>query len=135
MELRKLIVNLRKEDELSINGTSTTLGKSKSGIHSILRKLEETGSWEAKKPVGMSRKTTAMEDRWIGYELKKDNGFETATANCINVNTIFGSKISRHTISRRLNKINLNIQVAFTKPYISKRNKMTQVKFANEQVI
>ena len=45
LELRKLIVKLRNEDKLFI---SNIVGKSKSVIHSILRKLEETGSCEAK---------------------------------------------------------------------------------------
>ena len=55
------------------------LGKSKSVIHSISRKLEETEPCEAKKPPGRPRKTTAREDRWIGNESKKDR-FVTATA-------------------------------------------------------
>ena len=42
---------------------SKTMRKSKSVIHSILRKLEETGSCEAKKPLGRPRKTTLREDR------------------------------------------------------------------------
>ena len=42
--------------------------KSKSAIHSILRKLEETGLCEAKKLPDRPRKTTAREDRWIGNE-------------------------------------------------------------------
>ena len=66
LELRKLIVKLCNEDELSIKDISKTVGESKSVIHSILRKLEETGSCNAKKPPGRSRKTTAREDRWIG---------------------------------------------------------------------
>ena len=68
LELRKVIVKLRNEDKLSIGDISKTVGKSKSVIHSILRKLEETGSCEAKKSPGRPRKTTAREDRWIGNE-------------------------------------------------------------------
>ena len=63
LELRKLIVKLSNKDELLIGDISKTVGKSKSVIHSILRKLEETGSCEAKKPPGRPRKTTAREDR------------------------------------------------------------------------
>ena len=47
------------------------LGNSKSVIHIILKNLEETGSCEAKKPPGRSRKTAAKKDRWIGNESKK----------------------------------------------------------------
>ena len=71
LELRKLIVKLRNEDKLAIGDISMTAGKSKSVIHSILRKLEETGSCETKKPPSRPRKTTAREDRWIGNESKK----------------------------------------------------------------
>ena len=39
-----------------------------------------------------------------------------------------GFKISRRTISRKLNEINLNSRVASTKPYISKKNKMSRLK-------
>ena len=81
--------------------------KSKSVIYSILRKLEETGSCEAKKPSGRPRKTTAREDRWIGNESKNDR-FATATAISKRANANIGFKISRHDISRRLNEINLN---------------------------
>ena len=41
----------------SIGDISKTLGKSKSVIHSILRKLEETESCETKKPPSRPRKT------------------------------------------------------------------------------
>ena len=134
LELRKLIVKLRNEDKLSIGNILKTVGKSKSVIHSILRKLEETGSCEAKKLPSTPRKTTARENRWIRNESKKDR-FATATAISKRANANFGVKISKHTISRRLNEINLNSRVAFTKPYISKKNKINQLKFATEHVI
>ena len=47
------------------------MGKFKSIVHSILRKLEETESCEAKKPPDRLKKTTAWGDRWIGNESKK----------------------------------------------------------------
>ena len=71
-ELRKLIVKLRNEDKLSIGDISKTVGKSKSVIHGILRKLEGTESCETKKPPSRLRKTTAREDRRISNEQKKD---------------------------------------------------------------
>ena len=108
--------------------------KSISVIHNILRKLEETGSCEVKKPRGKPRKTTAREDRWTGNELKKRE-FSTATGISKRANANLGIKISRHAISRRLNEINLNSRVDSTKPYISKRNKMRRLKFATEHVI
>ena len=52
LERRKLIVKLRNEDKFSIEDISKTVGKSKSVIHSILRKHEETGSYEAKNSPG-----------------------------------------------------------------------------------
>ena len=42
---------------------------------------------------------------------------------------------SRHTISRRINEINLNSRVASTKPYISKKNNMSRLKFSTEHII
>ena len=102
LELRKLIVKLRNEDKLSIGDISKTVGKYKSVIHSILRKLEETRTCEAKK---QPRKTTARKDRWIGNESQKDR-FATATAISKRANANFAIKIPRHTISRRVNEIN-----------------------------
>ena len=134
LELRKLIVKLHHENKFSIGDILKTVGKSKSVIHSILRKLEETGSCEAKKPPGWPRKITAREDRWIGNETKKD-GIATATAISKRANTNLGIKIPRHTISWRFNEINLNSRVASMKPYISKKNKMSRLKFATEHVI
>ena len=98
LELRKLIVKLCEEDKLSTGDISKTVGKSKNVIHSILRKLEETGSCEAKKPPGGLRKTTAREERWIGNELKKDR-LLTATTISRRANVNLGIKISKHTIS------------------------------------
>ena len=118
LELRKLIVKLCNEDKLSIRDIPKTVWKSKSFIHSILRKLEETVSCETKKPPGRSRKTTGREDKWIGSESNKDR-FAT-TANLKRANTKLGIKLSRHTISRRLNEINLNSQVPSKKPLVSK---------------
>ena len=46
LKLEKLIVNLRNEDRVSIGDILKTVGKSKSVIHSILRKLEKTASCE-----------------------------------------------------------------------------------------
>ena len=55
LELRKLIVKLLNEDKLSIGDISKTVGKTKSVIHGILRKLGETESCEAKKPTDRAR--------------------------------------------------------------------------------
>ena len=63
------------------------------------------------------------------------NRFATATTISKRDNDNIGIKISRHTISRRLNEINLNSRVASTKPYISKKNKMSRLKFASEHVM
>ena len=109
-------------------------GKSKSIIHSILRKLEETGSCEAKKPRSRLRKITTREDRWIGNESKKD-WFVTATTISKRANANLGIKISMHTISQRHNEINLNSWVTSMKPYISEKNKMNWLKFATEHII
>ena len=61
--------------------------------------------------------------------------FATATAISKKANANLGIKLSRHTNSRKLNKINSYSRVAFTKPYISKKNKMNRLKFATEHVI
>ena len=66
---------------------------------------------------------------------KKKDRFATATAISKRANTNLGIKTSRHTISRRFSEINLNSQVASTKPYISKKNKMSRLKFATRHVI
>ena len=110
------------------------MGKSKSVLHSILRKLEETGSCKAENTPGRSRKNTAREDRWIGNESKEDR-FVTASIISKRANANLGIKISRHTISWKLNEINLNSRVTSTKPYISKKNKMSRLKFATEHVL
>ena len=144
LELRKLIVKLRNKDKLSIGVISKTVGKSKSIIHSIgkprdtlcerERKLEETGSFETKKPPGRHWKITTREDKWIG-NVSKSIRFATATVISKRANANFGIKISRHTISRKLKEINLNSRVASTKSYISKKNKMSRLKFTTEHII
>ena len=126
VELRKLIVKLRNEDKLSIGDISKTVGKSKSVIHNILRKLDETESCEAKKPLGRPRKTTVKEGRWIGKNQKRIDLWQQL---------LMLTLALKNTISQRLNEINLNSRVASTKPYISRKNKMSWLKFASEHVI
>ena len=60
-EVRKLILKLRNEDKHSIDEIANIVKKSNSIIHGILKKFEETGSYEAKKS-GRPRKTTAKTD-------------------------------------------------------------------------
>ena len=100
------------------------------GIHSILRKLGHV------KPrnhlVGLGKLLQGKTDGLVMNQ-KKDQ-FATATAICKRANADFGIKISRYTISQGLNEINLNSQVASTKPYISKKNKMSRLKFATEHI-
>ena len=105
---------------------------SNSVVHSILRNLEETWSCEDKKYHACLGKLLQGKI-WIGNELKKDR-FVTATTISKSANTNLGIKIPKHTISRRLNAINLNSLVASTKPYISKKNKM-KLKVATEHDI
>ena len=78
-----------------------------------------------------SQETTAREDRWIGNKSKKDR-FATANTISKRANANLGIKISKHTISRRLDEVNLNSQVASTKINISK---MIGLKFATEHII
>ena len=61
----------RNSQGVYLGDISKTVGKSKSVIHCILRKLEETWSYEAQKPHGRHSKITAREDRLIGNESKR----------------------------------------------------------------
>ena len=124
LELRKLVVQLSNEDKLSIRDSSKTVGKSKSVIHCILRKLEETVSCEGKGKLLQWKTDWLVKDR-----------FATATATSKRANANLGIKTSRHTISRRLNEINMNSWVASTKTYFSKKDKMSRLKFATEHII
>ena len=112
----------------------TLWGNLKVFIHSILRKHMESGSCKAKKRPGMPWKTAAREHRQIGKESKNDR-FARATAISKRANANLGIKISRPIISRRLNEINLNSRVVSTKSYLSKKNKVSRLKFATEHVI
>ena len=66
---------------------------------------------------------------------QKKNQFVTATTISKRANANLGIKISRHTISWRLNEINLKSQVTSSKSYISKKNKTSRLKFATEHII
>ena len=63
LEVGKLIVKLHNEDKQSMGEIANIVKKSKSVIHGILKKFEQTGSCEAKKSPGRPRKTTAKTDR------------------------------------------------------------------------
>ena len=84
LELLKLTVKLCNEDKISIGIFHRPKGN--------LRKLEETGSCEAKKPPGRPNKTTAREDGCIINQSKKDQ-LATATALSKSANANLGIKI------------------------------------------
>ena len=107
--------------------------KSKIVVHGILKRFEKTGSCEAKKPPGRPRKTTARDDRWITLKFKKDR-FATATDISKKARDYLGIKVSRHTISQRLNEEHLIARAPSTKPFISKKNQLAHKKFATEHV-
>ena len=60
---------------------------------------------------------------------KNKDRFPTTTAISKRANANLGIRISKHTISRRLNEINLHSRVASTKLYISNKNKISSSKF------
>ena len=88
LELRELIVKLRNEDKHSIGDIANIVKKSKSVIHGILKKFDETGSCEAKKPPGRPRKSTSREDRFITLQAKKER-FTTAAHIAKKIKDIF----------------------------------------------
>ena len=99
----------------------------------FFRKLEETGLCEVNKLPVRPKKTTTGEDRWISSESKEDL-FATATTISKRANANLGIKITRNTIYRRLNEINLNSRLASMKHYISEKNKMSRLKIATEHI-
>ena len=107
--------------------------KSKSVVHVILKRFEKTGLYEAKKPPGRPRKTTARDDKWITLKSKKDQ-FATATDVSKKSRDYLGIKVSGHSVSRRLNKEHLIARAPSTKPFISKKNQLAHKKFATEHI-
>ena len=65
-------MKLRNEDKYSIGDIANIVKKCKSVIHGILKKFDETGSCEAKKPPDRPRKTTSKENRFITLQAKKE---------------------------------------------------------------
>ena len=124
LELRELIVKLRNEDKHSIGDIANIVKKSKSVIHGILKKFDETGSCEAKKPPGRPRKTTSREDRFITLQAKKDR-FTTAAEIANKIKDNLGVHVSRYKVSRRLNEQRLMARTPSTKPFnYHKRNSL-----------
>ena len=106
LEVRELIVKLRKEDKRSIGEIADIVRKSKSVVYGILKRFEKTGSCKAKKLHGRPRKTTSKDDRWITLKSKKDR-FSTTTFISKKARDYLGIKVLRHTVSRRRNKQHL----------------------------
>ena len=98
-----------------------------------MKRFEKTGLYEAKKPPGRPRKTTARDDKWITLKSKKDQ-FATATDVSKKSRDYLGIKVSRHTVSQRLNKEHLIARAPSTKPFISKKNQLAHKKFATEHI-
>ena len=96
--------------------------------------FKKTASCEAKNHLaGQGKLLQGKTDRLVMNQ--KNDRFATATAIFTRANAYLEIKISRHTISWRLNEINWNSRVASMKPGVDKKNKMSQMKFVNEHVI
>jgi len=130
--LRLMVIKLFKENK-TIRAISDKVNRAKSVVGRIVKDYKKTGRVCSPNKKGRPRITSKREDRIIQRSGLKHR-FASAASISRQIENTKNLKISRFTISRRLNEIGLYARRPQKKPLISRRNKTKRLKFANKYV-
>ncbi|KAF2343643.1 Transposase Tc1-like [Trinorchestia longiramus] len=131
--LKQNVVILHKKN-FSVREIAVKVKRSKSVVGRILKLYSDLGHIPTARKTGRQRITSKREGRIIQRVALK-NRFETAAGISRKVCETNNIKVSRKTVSRRLEEIGLFAQSPLKKPLISKNNKKARLYFANKHVI
>ena len=127
--VRQAIVKLHKEKH-TIREISEKVKRSKSVVGRVVKSYNDTGKIVSAYKTGRPRKTSVREDRIMQRMSLKDR-FKT----CTEINRTSCVNVSRRTVSRRLQEIELFNRTPRKKPLVSSKNKKKRLEFANRYVI
>lgn len=130
---KQRIIDLHRDGK-STSDITGLLGRSPSVVKRIVAKFKCTNSIESSLRSGRPRKTSAQQDRIITRMSLKDR-FKTAAEISRELGSTSDCRVSRQTVSRRLDEVGLHARVPAKKPLISKKNQKARFRFANEHVV
>ena len=104
---------------------------SKTAVHSILKKIQETGSVEDKKRTGRPRKIKEADVRYLKLQSLRDR-FKTSTQLAVDLQRTTGTNISPSCVRKLLIKEDLPGRVAARKPLFRRGNIKKRLEYAKE---
>lgn len=131
--VKKSIINLHQQNH-SIRKIADELKLSKSAVGRVIKDFKDTGMILSTKNNGRPRKTSTRETRVIQRMALRDR-FQTAASISREFNASNDVKISRKTVSRRLNEVGLFARSPAKKPLISNKNKKLRLNFAQQHAL
>lgn len=129
-DLRQRIVNLSQSGK-SCREIATILSVGKSTVNDLLKKYRAGYGLEDLPRSGRPRKTSTKTDRLIG-RISKFDVQKSAAKISRELRDQNLPEISRRTVSRRLNEVELFGRTGMKKPLISSKNKKARLQFAIE---
>ena len=131
--VRQAIVKLHKEKH-TIREISEKVKRSKSVVGRVVKSYNDTGKIASAFKTGRPRKTLAREDRIMQHMSLKDR-FKSCTEIKRVMNSTSCVNVSRQTVSRQLQEIDLFNWTPRKKPLVSSKNNKKRLEFANSYVI
>lgn len=133
LETRHLIIKLYGEGK-SVRKIAEIVDRCPSTVHAIIQRYVKNFQVENKSRIGQGKKLNDHDERWILREIKT-KPFTTANELKNMVNKNLEKEVCAETIRNVLRKNNFNGRIARKKPYISKKKKISRVKFCKEYLL
>ncbi|XP_078050777.1 uncharacterized protein LOC144477163 [Augochlora pura] len=129
---RKLIIKWPDEGK-SYTEIAQLLGKSKSTIHYIVKKVRTTGVLQNIVRSGRPKKLTKREENVIVLEIKKDPTISAPKLATLVVDN-FGKQVQPELCRGILRENNFHGRIPRKEPFVSKVNKQKRLNFAKRYV-
>lgn len=130
IEKRGAIVALRNEG-IPYREIAKKLKISLKGVHSTVKRFNETGSYHDRPRIGRPKVTTSSEDKHIVITSKRNRRL-TAPEIRADINRNRENPVSLTTVKRRLNAAGLKGCVAVKKPLLRKENRRKRLEWAKK---
>lgn len=130
VETRNMIIKLYREGR-SVPDIIDIVEVPRSTVYEIIKRFRENNQVANKSRIGQGKILNEYEERRIVREVKI-NPFITANELKNMVKTDMKKEVCAETVRNVLRKNDFNGRIARKKPFISKKNKMSRLKFCKE---
>lgn len=130
IELRKLVLK-HFQDGKSVREIAKITDRSHSTVHDIIKRFRSHNRVANKQKSAHNKIFTELDERYLIRKMKA-NPFLSAPKLAVIAEKELGKKASASTIRNMLHNANLHGRKARRKPFISKKNQNTRLRFAKE---